>query len=65
MANVGDLASPGVSLLEIENTTAELLAWWIARELKTALAESDVAAPETIVVHVDENHGQWARCEIS
>ncbi len=54
----------GCVLLNIANTTAELLAWWIGQQLKSALRESGVE-PETIVMFVDENHGQWARCELS
>ncbi|MEM7456535.1 MAG: 6-pyruvoyl tetrahydropterin synthase family protein [Planctomycetota bacterium] len=50
-------------LLDIANTTAELLAWWIGRELRKLL-ESRGQSPGRMVIFVDENHGQWARCEI-
>ena len=50
-------------LLDVENTTAELLARHIGRALMTRLEGRGVAPPERLVVMVDECDGQqggWA-----
>jgi 6-pyruvoyltetrahydropterin/6-carboxytetrahydropterin synthase len=51
-------------LLPIGNTTAELLAWWIANQLKSRLKER-VPNLHWLEVSVDENHGQWGHCRIT
>lgn len=52
-------------LLPVENTTAELIARWIGRELVAAWKESGTPPPELLRVGVEENFGQWATCEIA
>ena len=47
-------------LLPIQNTTAELLAEWIGRELIRMTFEKFGSTIERLLVSVDENHGQWA-----
>jgi 6-pyruvoyltetrahydropterin/6-carboxytetrahydropterin synthase len=47
-------------LLPIENTTAELLAKWIARRLADVLRTAYRYVPEVMRVEVEENVGQWA-----
>jgi 6-pyruvoyltetrahydropterin/6-carboxytetrahydropterin synthase len=51
-------------LLPIENTTAELLARYIAGRLLTALREQHKYAPEALRVEVEENFGQSATVEV-
>lgn len=51
-------------LLPIANTTAELLAWWIGRELISKSGNRLGQHLEKIVVSVDENNGQWGQCEL-
>ncbi|QEG23495.1 6-pyruvoyl trahydropterin synthase family protein [Mariniblastus fucicola] len=52
-------------LLPIANTTAELLAMWIADQLIARLDAKTKATLDKVVVSVDENHGQWASAESS
>lgn len=52
-------------LLEIPNTTTELLAEWIGLRLLKALENRLAWKPEVLRVGVDENHGQWGYCEFS
>ena len=52
-------------LLPIANTTAELLAWHLGRRLQTALEQATGRRPERMILWVDENEGQWARCELT
>lgn len=47
-------------LLPIANTTAELLATWIARQLADVLRDRYRYVPEVMRVEVEENIGQWA-----
>jgi 6-pyruvoyltetrahydropterin/6-carboxytetrahydropterin synthase len=47
-------------LLPIENTTAELLARYIANRLRTALREQHGYVPATLSVEVEESYGQSA-----
>jgi 6-pyruvoyltetrahydropterin/6-carboxytetrahydropterin synthase len=51
-------------LLPIANTTAELIARWIAGELQPVVEAQEGAAISTIQVEVEENFGQWAICEL-
>jgi 6-pyruvoyltetrahydropterin/6-carboxytetrahydropterin synthase len=50
-------------LLPIENTTAELLARWIAGRLLESLERTHRYRPEVLRVEVEENIGQSALCE--
>jgi 6-pyruvoyltetrahydropterin/6-carboxytetrahydropterin synthase len=50
-------------LLPIENTTAELLARWIANRLLSLLSEHHSYHPGVIRVEVEENQGQSAQYE--
>lgn len=49
-------------LLPVENTTAELLARYIAERLAAAIAQRGAMTPARLEVAVDENHGQWGVC---
>jgi 6-pyruvoyltetrahydropterin/6-carboxytetrahydropterin synthase len=52
-------------LLPIENTTAELLARWIAERLLEVIAvKTSTASLETLKIEVEENFGQWAIYEL-
>jgi len=51
-------------LLPIENTTAELLARWIAHRLLEELQRQHNYRPAVLRVEVEENIGQSATCEI-
>lgn len=51
-------------LLPIENTTAELLARWIAQRLQADLLEHHGFRPQVLRVEVEENVGQSATCEL-
>lgn len=51
-------------LLPIENTTAELLARFLARQLLDVLQTQDHFTPAVLRVEVEENIGQSATCEV-
>lgn len=51
-------------LLPVANTTAELIARWIAAELRPVVQNQAGAAVSMIQVEVEENFGQWAICEM-
>lgn len=51
-----------VILLPIANTTAELLAAWVADELAAAILASGRKAPELVEVEIAESFGQAATC---
>jgi 6-pyruvoyltetrahydropterin/6-carboxytetrahydropterin synthase len=51
-------------LLPVSNTTAELLARYIGQRLLDDLAHKTSRRPQVVRVAVDENHGQWAVCEL-
>ena len=51
-------------LLPIENTTAELLARWIAERLRGEIHKQHRFAPQVLRVEVEENIGQSATCEL-
>ena len=51
-------------LLPVENTTAELLARWIAQRLLHALAAEKSFRPQRIRIEVEESFGQWASYEV-
>jgi 6-pyruvoyltetrahydropterin/6-carboxytetrahydropterin synthase len=50
--------------LPIENTTAELLARYIAQRLRDELAKKHNYVPDVLRVEVEENVGQSATCEL-
>jgi len=52
------------AILPIANTTAELLARYIAERLQAAWRSRNQPAPSRLIVAVDENHGQWGICEL-
>jgi 6-pyruvoyltetrahydropterin/6-carboxytetrahydropterin synthase len=51
-------------LLPVKNTTAELLARYIATRLLDELETRTGQRPRAAKVAVDENFGQWAVCEL-
>jgi 6-pyruvoyltetrahydropterin/6-carboxytetrahydropterin synthase len=51
-------------LLPIENTTAEMLARWIAEHLRDDLKKQHNFVPQVLRVEVEENVGQSATCEL-
>ena len=51
-------------LLDVENTTAELLAQLLAEELISFLETKFENLPRAIEVWVDENEGQWGICRL-
>ncbi|MAV37796.1 MAG: 6-pyruvoyl tetrahydrobiopterin synthase [Planctomycetaceae bacterium] len=51
-------------LLPVANTTAELLARYIGQRLLDALEKRIGIRPAHLKVGVDENHGQWAVCDL-
>src|SRR5436309_2057789 len=51
-------------LLPIENTTAELLARYIAERLRDDLKKQHDYVPQVLRVEVEENIGQSATCEL-
>lgn len=46
-------------ILPVENTTVELIARFIGKQLLAALDKSGHRRPESIEIGVDENNGQW------
>lgn len=53
------------AILPVANTTAELLARYLAERLVDALQSRLGFRPECIRLAVDENHGQWGVCELA
>lgn len=47
-------------ILPLANTTTELLARWLAGELRAAFTRRHMPLPGQLIVHVEENFGQWA-----
>ena len=52
------------AILPVANTTAELLAQYLAERLRDALLTRLNFRAERIRLAVDENHGQWGVCEL-
>ena len=50
-------------LLPIPNTTAELIARWMAGRLLETIRSQSGHQVEILRVDIEENFGQWARCE--
>jgi len=51
-------------LLPIANTTAELIARWMAGRLRDVLRGISGHHVDTLRVDIEENFGQWAQCEL-
>jgi 6-pyruvoyltetrahydropterin/6-carboxytetrahydropterin synthase len=51
-------------LLPIANTTAELLAQWMGEQLRETLRGRHDHHVDLLRVDVEENFGQWARCDL-
>ncbi len=51
-------------LLPVSNTTAELIARYIGRQLLDDLQRRVGVRPRVVRVGVDENHDQWGVCEL-
>lgn len=51
-------------LLPMPNTTAELLARHLGRQLRDELQRRTGTRPQRLEVSVDENNGQWGVCEL-
>jgi len=49
-------------LLPIENTTAELIAEWVAERLIEDFLSKNDAKWQHLEIGIDENEGQWATC---
>jgi 6-pyruvoyltetrahydropterin/6-carboxytetrahydropterin synthase len=52
-------------LLPVANTTAELIANFLAEQLLMLLDQKGITRPEVLRVGVDENNGQWGIVELS
>ena len=51
-------------LLPLANTTAELIARWMALQLRDLIRQHASQKLESLRVEIEENFGQWAMCEI-
>lgn len=51
-------------LLPVANTTAELIARWMALQLRDIIREHPGQKLESLQVEIEENFGQWAMCEM-
>ena len=51
-------------LLPVANTTAELIARWLALQLRDIIRQHPNQKLESLRVEIEENFGQWAMCEI-
>lgn len=51
-------------LLPIANTTAELIARWMAERLRDTIHSRPGHHVAALSVDVEENFGQWARCDL-
>jgi 6-pyruvoyltetrahydropterin/6-carboxytetrahydropterin synthase len=52
------------AVLDIPNTTTELLAKHLGQELSTRLKRQHSYVPQSITIELEENFGQRARCEL-
>jgi 6-pyruvoyltetrahydropterin/6-carboxytetrahydropterin synthase len=52
-------------LLPVANTTAELIAHWLAERLSDAIRARPGHFVDGVSVDIEENFGQWARCDLS
>jgi 6-pyruvoyltetrahydropterin/6-carboxytetrahydropterin synthase len=51
-------------LLPVANTTAELIARWMAERLRETLRQRPGHHVDSLRVDIEENFGQWAQCEL-
>ncbi len=51
-------------LLPVANTTAELIARWIALQLRDLIRNHSTHKLDSLRVEIEENFGQWAMCEM-
>ncbi len=51
-------------LLPVINTTAEEIAFWMAHRLQNDMLDGVKHHLESLCVEIEENFGQWAKCEI-
>jgi len=51
-------------LLPVINTTAEEIAFWMANRLQKQMLDGVKHHLESLCVEIEENLGQWAKCEI-
>ena len=51
-------------LLPVANTTAELIARWMALQLRDIIRQHTGQKLESLRVEIEENFGQWAMCEL-
>ncbi|HUQ68560.1 MAG TPA: 6-pyruvoyl tetrahydropterin synthase family protein [Planctomycetaceae bacterium] len=51
-------------LLPVANTTAELIARWMAERLREKIRATSGHRVDGLSVDVEENFGQWARCDL-
>jgi len=51
-------------LLPVENTTAELIARWIAKRFLDQLSSEQRAHMTALALEVEENFGQWGICRL-
>lgn len=49
-------------LLDVPNTTTELLAKYIGEQFRQRIQSRVPFTPKRMVIGVDENHGQWGYC---
>ena len=52
-------------LLPVANTTAELIAHWMALQLRDIIRQHPRQKLESLRVEIEENFGQWAMCEMA
>lgn len=51
-------------LLPVANVTAELIARWMALQLRDLIRQHHGQKLESLRVEIEENFGQWAMCEL-
>ena len=51
-------------LLPVANTTAELIARWMALHLRGIIRQHPGQKLESLRIEIEENFGQWAMCEM-
>ena len=51
-------------LLPVANTTAELIARWMALQLRDLIRNHSAHKLDSLRVEIEENFGQWAMCEM-
>lgn len=51
-------------LLPMANTTAELIAHWMAERIRVVIRTRSGHFVQSLSVDIEENFGQWARCDL-